>query len=58
MLQKLLRSRTFWTIAVMFLVGGVEGIAQFIPDSFEPVILGGLGLLATYFKLNPSQDYK
>ncbi len=57
MLQKLLSSRTVWTVAVLFLVGGVEAIGQFIPDSIETTLLGGLALLATYFKLNPSQDY-
>lgn len=41
----------------MFLIGGVEAIAQFVPDSVETLVLGALGLLAVYFKMNPSQDY-
>lgn len=56
-MQKILKSRTTWTIAVMFLVGGIEAIAQFIPDSLETAVLGGLSILAIYFKLNPSQEY-
>ena len=57
MFQKALKSRTVWTIAVMFLIGGVEAISTFIPEGLSTVLLGALGLLATYFKLNPSQEY-
>ena len=42
---------------MMFLVGGVEAISTFIPESLSTVALGALGLLAVYFKLNPSQKY-
>lgn len=56
-LTKALRSRTTWTIIVMFIIGGVEAVTQFIPDTIETPLLGVLGLLAVYFKLNPSQDY-
>jgi len=54
---KALKSRTNWTIAIMFLIGGTEAIAQVIPDSIETVILGALGFAAMYFKMNPSQEY-
>lgn len=56
-MTKILKSRTVWTIALMFVIGGTEAIAQFIPDNIETLILGGLALLATYFKIHPSQDY-
>jgi len=56
-MKKLLTSRTNWTVLVMFLIGGVEAIASVIPAGLLPIILGGLGLLATYFKMNPSQEY-
>ncbi len=56
-MKKLFTSRTFWTILVMFLIGGIEAVAQFIPDSLETLVLGFLGMLAVYFKLNPSQEY-
>ena len=56
-MKKILTSRTNWTIAVMFLVGGIEAVASFIPNDLETLVLGSLGLLAMYFKLNPSQDY-
>lgn len=52
-----LQSRTFWTIVGMFLIGGVNAIASFIPPSLETPIMGGLALLATYFHINPSQKY-
>ena len=41
----------------MFLIGGIEAVGSFVPDSLETLVLGALGLLAVYFKLNPSQDY-
>lgn len=57
MFNKALKSRTVWTIFAMFLIGGVSAVTQFIPPAFLPYIEGGLGLVATYFKLKPSQDY-
>ena len=54
---KALTSRTVWTVVVMFLIGGTEAIAFIIPDQAESYILGFLGALAVYFKLNPSQRY-
>lgn len=48
-----LRSRTFWTVVVMFVVNGVTGIREFIPESLLPVVDGVLGLLAIYFRINP-----
>ena len=55
--MKALKSRTVWTVAIMFLIGGTEAIAGLVPDSYTSPILFVLGLLATYFKLRPSQDY-
>lgn len=52
-----LQSRTFWTIVVMFLVGGINGVSNLIPSGLETPIMGILALLATYFKVSPSQDY-
>ena len=48
-----LRSRTVWTVVLMFLVGGIESIAQFIPDNIETLILALLGVAAGYFRMNP-----
>lgn len=51
------KSRTFWTILVMFIVGGTNAIVSFIPTGLETPVMGLLGLLATYFHVNPSQSY-
>jgi len=56
-MKKLLTSRTNWTIAVMFLIGGFEAITSMIPEGISTFVLGFLALLATYFKMNPSQNY-
>jgi hypothetical protein len=55
--MKALKSRTVWTITIMFIIGGVEAVAMFIPDAVETPLLAALGLAAAYFKLNPSQKY-
>lgn len=53
-----LTSRTFWTIVVMFVINGFAGIHDVIPPALVLPINTFLGLLATYFKVNPSQNYK
>lgn len=55
--MKILKSRTFWTLVVTFLVAGVSGIREsFTPEVFT-FIMAGLLALASYFKANPSQEY-
>lgn len=51
------KSRTFWTIVVMFLTGGVNAIVEFIPSEIQAVVMAGLAALASYFHVNPSQRY-
>ena len=41
----------------MFLVGGLNQIAPFLPEEMATLVMGLLTVLATYFKLNPSQKY-
>lgn len=56
MLNKLIvasKSRTVWTIVLMFLVGGVTSIHDVLPAGSVPFIDGILGLLAIYFRVNP-----
>jgi hypothetical protein len=55
--MKALKSRTNWTIAIMFLIGGVEAISTMIPEDVYTPLLFVLGMVAAYFKMNPSQDY-
>ena len=56
-LNKLFFSRTFWTIALMFVIGGVQAIEQTLAPGTFIALQGVLSLVATYFKLNPSQNY-
>lgn len=51
-LIRAIQSRTIWTIAVMFLIGGVQAL-QPVMDAETYVIVNGLmSLLAGYFRLN------
>ncbi len=52
-----LKSRTFWTIVVMFVVGGGNAIVPVMPADFQAVVMFALSGLATYFHVNPSQNY-
>lgn len=52
-----LGSRTVWTVVVMFLIGGVQAITSVIPAGIETPLMGVLGIIAIYFKVNPSQNY-
>ncbi len=54
---KALTSRTIWTLVAMVLVVGVPAIKDQIPVLFQPLVQILLGVLAGYFKLNPSQTY-
>lgn len=56
-LQLILKSRTTWTVVLIFLVNGVAAIHSFIPAGIEPLVDGVLSLMAIYFHVNPSQQY-
>lgn len=51
------RSKTFWTLVVLFVINGVTAIHSSIPANLVPVVDGVLAILATYFHVNPSQNY-
>ena len=53
----ILKSRTFWTIVLLFIVSGVTAVKAFIPTSIQPVVDLVLSALAVYFHVNPSQSY-
>ena len=57
MFEKILKSRTVWVILATFVFAGFEGVREFIPVALQVYVYGGLGLLATYFKIHPSQSY-
>ncbi len=56
-ITKLAKSRTVWTVVVMFIIGGTNGIMGLIPAGSVIYVQGALSVLAAYFKLSPSQDY-
>jgi hypothetical protein len=53
----LLKSRTVWTVFLMFVVGGVNAITQFLPPEIQSTAMAVLSGLAVYFHTNPSQTY-
>ncbi len=56
-MQKILQSRTTWTIVVLFIVNGIGAVHSFIPGALTPIVDGLLSILAIYFHINPSQQY-
>jgi len=56
--KKVFSSRTVWTIVVLFLINGVGGIREFIPEGLLPVIDAVLGLAAIYFRVSPKVGFK
>jgi len=57
-LKQILKSRTFWTIVALFIINGVSAIHSSIPANLAPIVDGVLGILAVYFHINPSQNYR
>ncbi len=53
----ILKSRTFWTVVAMFVVGGGNAIVPVLPVGIQALALLILGGMATYFHINPSQTY-
>ncbi len=56
-ITKIAKSRTFWTVVAMFIIGGTNGVMGLIPTGSVIYVQGALSLLATYFHVNPSQTY-
>ena len=53
-----LKSRTVWSLIVLFVVNGISGIHDSIPSNWLTLVDGVLGILTVYFKINPSQNYQ
>ncbi len=47
----LLRSKTFYTILAMFVIGGGNAVIPVLPMSLQAVAMGALGILASYWHL-------
>lgn len=58
-LSLLLKSRTFWTVAVVFVYNGLVAVTGTIPNiPWLSDVINILGLvMASYFHVNPSQNY-
>lgn len=52
----LLRSKTFWTIIAMVVVGAGNAVLPVIPTADQAVIQLVLGVLASYFHLQTGQS--
>jgi hypothetical protein len=52
-----LKSRTFWTIVIIAALNTIPQVKQYLPQSLFDAINWALGFLATYFHVNPSQNY-
>lgn len=50
----LFKSRTFWSLVVMFVVNGYAAISGQVPSGIDMVINFALTSLATYFHINKS----
>ena len=57
-LSNIFKSRTVWVIVVTFIMAGFEGVRDFIPQAYQVYVFGGLGLLATYFRIDAKVDFK
>lgn len=53
-----LGSRTFWTVVITVIINTLNVNAQLIPAGVVDILNPILGLLAAYFHVNPSQNYK
>jgi len=51
------KSKTVWMVVLMFLTSGIDGIREYIPVAFQPLLTALLGLLAVYFRVNPTQKF-
>lgn len=53
-----LKSRTVLTVILMFLVNGVTGIQEFIPEAYLPIVNAVLSLLAIYYRVEARASFK
>jgi hypothetical protein len=56
-LLKILKSRTVWTVIFTFIFNGFAAISGTLPAEVVTTVNLILGVIATYFKMSPSQKY-
>lgn len=57
-IPKILKSRTVWTVVILFLINGVTAIREFFPPNLLPLVDGLLGIATIYFRANPKVEFK
>lgn len=55
MTYNLLKSRTFYTVLLMFIVGGGNAIVPVLSPDLQTILTGILGIAAAYFHLDLAQ---
>lgn len=56
-MYSIFKSRTFYTVVAMFIVGGLNAIVPVLPADVQAIAMAVLGVAATYFHISPSQNY-
>jgi len=51
----ILRSRTFWTIVAMALIGAGNALVPVVPVEFQALVISMLATLGAYFHNNTAQ---
>ena len=51
------KSRTVWTIIVLFVINGVSGVHDLIPSVALPFVDAVIGLAGIYFRVNPNATF-
>ena len=53
-----LKSRTVWTLIILFVINGIEPIRELLPGVWLPLVDGVLGILGIYFRIKPKQKFE
>ena len=57
MMLKMLKSRTIWTLVVLFIINGISGIRDQLNPAALTTIDAVLAVLAAYFRVSPQQNF-
>lgn len=54
-IKKVLKSRTVWTVVVLFLLGGVNSVKGYFPPTYYTLMSGILSAFAIFFRADARQ---
>lgn len=57
-LERALGSKTVWTIALIFVMGGVQATQEFMNPQMFMMVTAGLSALAAHFRINTKANLK